>query len=120
MIQDVELWSLIEACAECCIDCDRSKGESAKAYLELAKSNLKDALAALVAENERLREACASGWGEPTLINQLRAECDALLPDAQAWRNAVAMVEQAKADGYSFTSVGIPDDAARAAQEPRT
>ena len=53
-------------------------------------------------------------------IAALVAERDALLPDAQAWRNAVAMVEQAKADGYSFTSVGIPDDAARAAQEPRT
>ena len=30
--------------------------------------------AALKGENEKLREACAAGWGEPALINTLKAE----------------------------------------------
>lgn len=31
-------------------------------------------IAALKGENEKLREACAAGWGEPALINTLKAE----------------------------------------------
>lgn len=57
------------------------------------------------AENEKLRIACASGWGEPTLINILRAELAAakererVLVDAiqfisEFTRNALAAVKE--------------------------
>lgn len=39
-----------------------------------------------LAENERLRIACASGWGEPVLVNTLRAERDAALAERDALR----------------------------------
>lgn len=46
-----------------------------------------------LSENERLRIACASGWGEPVLVNTLRAERDAaraerdaLLVQVDQWR----------------------------------
>jgi len=44
---------------------------------------------AQAAEISRLREACASGWGESTLINMLRAERDAAVADAERWRNLI-------------------------------
>jgi hypothetical protein len=43
-------------------------------------------IAALVAERDKWREACASGWGEPTLINTLVAERDAAVADAERYR----------------------------------
>lgn len=39
---------------------------------------LRTAIAAERAENKRLRDACAAGWGEPALINTLRAELSIL------------------------------------------
>ena len=42
-----------------------------------------------LSENERLRIACASGWGEPVLVNTLRAERDAARAEA---RNALHLM----------------------------
>ena len=83
------------------------------------------AVAALVAENERLREACASGWGEPTLINQLRAERDALRGACVRARDGyIGMRGTGIACLPLFTEQRIAELdaalAARAAQEPRT
>jgi hypothetical protein len=44
-----------------------------------------DVIEQLVAENARLQKACASGWGEPALINQLTAERDALRAEVEGW-----------------------------------
>ena len=41
---------------------------------------------ALREENENLRKACATGWGEPVLVNTLRAEVEKLRADAERWR----------------------------------
>lgn len=40
----------------------------------------------LRAQNEKLREACATGWGEPALINILKAENAALRAELEAYK----------------------------------
>lgn len=47
-----------------------------------------------LAENERLRIACASGWGEPVLVNTLRAERDAALAERDVARRDVEHLRQ--------------------------
>lgn len=55
----------------------------------------------LAAENKRLHDACASGWGEPTLINTLRAELSALreqLAEARAVPKPAVRTDTARLD----------------------
>ena len=44
-----ELWSLIRAFADSCVDCDRSRGTVSAQYRRLAESNLQDAVRSLYA-----------------------------------------------------------------------
>lgn len=70
---------------------------------------LRAAIAAERAENKRLRDACAAGWGEPALINTLRAELSTLRQQlAEAGRDAKRMQFMEK-DVYMLDAVSDPD-----------
>lgn len=61
-----------------------------------------------LSENERLRIACASGWGEPVLVNTLRAERDAAIAERDDARAALQAVEWTGLDPLAIETPQCP------------
>ena len=65
-----------------------SAGDYRMVDAEFARQ-LERELAAAQEENAKLREACAAGWGEPALINTLRAELASVKAERDALKERI-------------------------------